>query len=122
MAGKAPKLLLHARNPLLRLHAAAALEGNLAVAEECLDAGKFAQEIGLPGLAAILAVGDRLEPDRLLPGDQRLDLAILDFGERRRVDLAAFAFCARILQRRRAEQAADMVSPEGRPGTLHLED
>ncbi len=115
---KAAELLLHARDPLLGLHARA-LEGDLAVAEERLDAGQLAQEIGLPGLAAIFAVGDRLQPDRLLSGDQRGDLAILDLGERLRRNLAAPMFGARVLQRGRAEQAADMVSPERRTRTLH---
>src|SRR6185503_6728673 len=43
VAGEAPELFLHARHPLLRLRTA--LELDLAVAEECLDAVERLQEI-----------------------------------------------------------------------------
>ena len=48
-----------------------------------------------------------------------LDLAILDLGERLRRNLAARTFGARVFQRGRAQQAADMVSPERRTRTRH---
>jgi hypothetical protein len=103
---------------LFRLRARA-LEGDLAVADECLDAIELAQKIGLPGLTTVFPVGDRFQPDRLLFGDQRFDLAIFDLGERRSFDFAALVSGPRVLQRRRAKQAAHMVSPKGRPNTLH---
>ena len=38
-----------------------------------------------------------------------LDLAVLDLPERRGVDLAALALCARVLERGGPQQAADVV-------------
>ena len=54
---KSPSLPRHADQHLLRLHAA--LERDLALAGIGLDAGQRRREIGLPGGAAVLAVGDR---------------------------------------------------------------
>ena len=76
MAVEVAELPRHADEDLLRLHAA--LERDLALALIGLDARQRRDEIGLPGLAAVLAVGDRFEPDRLLLLDQGLDLAVLD--------------------------------------------
>src|SRR6185436_13733996 len=98
-----------ARDPLLGL--CTALEPDLAVAERGLDAVECLQEVGLPGGAAELAVGDRFQPDRFLFGDQLADFRVLDLCQRRGIDLAALTFRAGIAQGRRTEQAADMVSP-----------
>src|SRR5262249_11376348 len=65
------------------------------------------------------AVGDRFQAGRLLLADQRDDLAVFDDLECRGVDLAALAFLASIVQRRRAQQAADMVGAERGCGALH---
>src|SRR5262249_4613912 len=99
-----------------------ALELELALAVIGLDAVERGEEIGLPRGAAILAVGDRLEARRLLLADQRDDLAVFDGLQRGRVDLAALAFLTRLMQRRRARQAADVVGAKGRRGALHGEN
>src|SRR5262249_12313273 len=65
---------------------------------------------------AELAVGDRLEADRLLLLDDRFDFAVRDRGKRRRIDLAAGEAGARLFQRRRAQQAADVIGAERRTG------
>jgi hypothetical protein len=57
--------------------------------------------------------------DRLLPRDQLADFLVLDPRQRGGIDLAALALRACVAQGRRTEQAADMVSPEGRLGALH---
>ena len=57
MAVEVAELPRDADQELLRLHAA--LERDLALAGIGLDAGQRRDEIGLPGLAAVLAVGDR---------------------------------------------------------------
>jgi hypothetical protein len=71
----ATELLVDAQEDRARL---CALELKLALPLVGFDAVKRDQEVGLPGGAAIFAIGDRLEPGRLLFLDQRLDLAILD--------------------------------------------
>src|SRR5262249_25604453 len=96
-----------------------AFELELALAVIGLDSVERGEEIGLPGGAAVLAVGDRLEPGRLLLADQRDDLAVLDGAQRPGVDRAALALLPRLVQRRRAQQAADVVGAEGRLGALH---
>ena len=102
---------------LLRLHAA--LERDLALALVGFDAGQRRDEIGLPGLAAVLAVGDRFEAGRFLLPDQGFDLAILDRLQLLGRDLAAFALGAGLLQSAGAQQAADVIGAEGRIGALH---
>src|SRR6202008_3803507 len=76
------------------------------------------QEIELPPRAAKLAVGDRLQSGRLLLFDDVLDLAILDRFEFGGADLAFGAFLARGFERRRPQQAADMIGAKRRLGSL----
>src|SRR5450432_174885 len=86
-----------------------------------LDAVEMAQEIVMPPLAAELAIGHALETDRFLPGDQLPDLGILDGLQLRWCDLAREALGARLLDRRRAEQRADLVGAERRLRPVHAE-
>ncbi len=96
-----------------------ALECDLAFAEIRLDAIELAEEVVVPERAAEFAVGDRLEADLFLFPDGLFDLAILDRLEFSRIDLAALALGARLLQRGRPQQAADMIGAEWRRGSLH---
>src|SRR5579884_1274019 len=116
MRGVAAKLADHAQQngPWLR---AARGKLDLALADVGLDIVQPLQEIIVPGGAAVFAIGDGPKPERLLFADHALNLAILDFGECVHADLAALALVSRFLQRRRAQQAADMVGSEWRFGT-----
>jgi hypothetical protein len=62
--------------------------------------------------AAELAVGHRLEADRLLQRDRLSDAFVLDRAQRIGVDLAARVACAGVLQPRRSQQAADVLGAE----------
>src|SRR5437588_5443031 len=88
----AAELLVDAQQDRPRLRA---FELELALAHVGLDPVERDQEIGLPRRAAIFAIGNRLEPRRLLLADDRRDLAVLDRLERGRIDLAALTPCAR---------------------------
>ncbi len=79
-----------------------------------LDAVEAPEEIEMPPGAAEFAVGDRLQADRFLLLDDALDLAVFDRLERGGVDLALGVLLARLLQRGRAQQAADMIGAERR--------
>ena len=85
-----------------------------------LDAVEAPQEVEMPPRTAEFAVGDRLQADRLLFVDDGLDLAVLDRLQRGGIDLALGAGLARGLQRRRPQQAADLIGAERRLGALHL--
>ena len=84
-----------------------------------LDAVEPRQEIEMPPGAAIFAVGDRLEPDLLLLPDDLQDFRVLDDFELRGRDFPFLALRARFLERRGAQQAADMVGAEWRCGSGH---
>ena len=84
-----------------------------------VDAVEASEEIEMPPRAAELAVGRELEPDLFLLLDDLLDLAVFDFLQLRGGDLAALALGARLLERRRAQQAADMIGAKWRRGSLH---
>src|SRR5580704_2349989 len=84
-------------------------ELDLAFADIRFDVVEVFQEIVVPGDAAVFAVGDRFESGRLLLADDALDLAILDFGQRRGGDFTTLALLARLFQRGSAQQAADMI-------------
>src|SRR5436190_23579369 len=102
----ATELLVDAQKDRARLRA---LELELARPLVGLDAVERDQEVGLPGGAAILAVGDRLEPGCLLLLDQSLDLAILDRLQLLSRDLTLLALGARVLERSGPQEAADMI-------------
>ena len=80
---------------------------------------EMAEEIVVPPRAPELAIGYRLQADRLLPGDELADLGILDRFQPGRRDLTGRTLGARRLYRRAAQEAADLVSAERRLGALH---
>ena len=93
-------------------------EGDALVHHVLLDAVETPEEIEMPPGAAEFAVGDRLQADLFLLLDDALDLAVLDRLQRGSVDFAFGALLARLLQRGRTQQAADMIGAEGRLGAL----
>ncbi len=84
-----------------------------------LGAVEQAEEIEMPPGAAELAVGGELEADLLLLPDDLLDLAVLDLAQFVGAYLARLALRPRLLDRRGAQDAADMVGAERRLVTLH---
>ena len=105
-----------ARRLRLRLHAGE-LDALLDLHE--LHAAERAEKIEMPPGPAILAVGDRGKADRLLLLHEGADFLVLDLAERVRVDLAALAPRARLLEPGAAQQGADMVGAKGGRGALH---
>ncbi len=83
-----------------------------------IDALQAPEEIEMPPGAAELAVGGELEADLFLLLDDLLDRAVFDRLQRGIVDLALGVLLARLLQRRRAQQAADVIGAERRLGAL----
>ncbi len=94
-------------------------KGDAGIHDMALDAVEPPQEVEMPPRAAEFAVGDRLQPGRFLFLDDVLDGAVLDRLERGGVDLAFGALLARLFQRGRPQQAADMIGAERRLGSLH---
>src|SRR5262249_53069193 len=84
-----------------------------------LDAVEHAEKIEVPPGAAELAVARQLKAELFLLLDDLLDLAVLDRLELGGADGALFALGARFLERRRAQEAADMIGTERRFGLLH---
>jgi hypothetical protein len=76
-------------------------EGDARIHHVAFDAVETPEKIEMPPGAAKFAVGDCVQPDRLLLPDDRLDLAIFYFAQRRGGDLFFGAALARRLQRGR---------------------
>src|SRR5262249_5088545 len=115
MVGKAD--LAHDAQPLrLGLHAAE-LDALLGLVN--LDAVEHAEKVEVPPGAAELAVGCKLKAELLLFLDDLFDLTVLDRLELGGGDGALFALGARFLERRRAQEAADMVGTERRGCSLY---
>src|SRR5262249_43267114 len=115
MVGKAD--LAHDAQPLrLGLHTAE-LDALLGLVN--LDAVEHAEKIEVPPGAAELAVARPPKAELFLLLDALLDLPVLDRLELGGADGALFALGARFLERRRAQEAADMVGTERRFGSLH---
>ncbi len=85
-----------------------------------LDVVHHPVEIKMPPGAAEFAVSDGFEPHLFLLLDDLDDLAILDFFQLGRVDLALLTLGARVLDRRSAQNAADMVGAKWWLGPLHI--
>src|SRR6516162_7776566 len=85
-----------------------------------LDAVEQAEKIEMPPRAAELAVGGKLESGLLLPGDDLLDLAILDRLELGGGDCSLLAPGACFLEGSRTQEAADVISAERRFCSLHV--
>ena len=103
----APRLGLHA----LKLDAVVELVD--------LDAVEHAEEIEVPPGAAEFAVGRALQADLLLLLDDLLDLLVLDLLQLSGVDLVLLALLARFLDRRRAQEAADVIGAKRRLVSFH---
>ena len=84
-----------------------------------LDAVEVFEEIVVPPRAAELAIGRELQSAFLLLGDYLPDLRILNRLEMIGADFTVLAFRACVLDRRRTQEAADMVGAEWRLGALH---
>src|SRR5262249_24264687 len=93
-------------------------KGDAGVHHMFLDAVETPEEVEMPPGAAEFTVGDCLQADLLLLPDDAFDLAVLDFRQLCRRHLALGTLLARSLQRRRAQQTADMVCAKRRLGTL----
>src|SRR5207247_11026104 len=115
MAGEA-NLAGHAHALVARLNTS---KGNAVVHDVALDPVEAPEKVEVPPGAAEFAVGHRLEPDLLLLLDDALDLAVFHRLELGRADLALGASLARLLERRRTQQAADVVGAERRGCSLH---
>ncbi len=79
-----------------------------------VDAVEAVDEVDVPPVAAELAVGDRLDADRLLQRDHVADAAVLHRFQLGLADLALSCLRPRLVQLLRAQQAADMVGTERR--------
>ena len=77
------------------------------------DPGEPTEEVEVPPVAAELAVGDRVQPDRLFTGGELGDALVLDGLELVGRQLAVLARLARRQQPSRAEQAPDVVGATG---------
>src|SRR5262249_39416577 len=97
-----------------------ALERDALLHHVALGAVEAPEEVEVPPGATELAIGDGLEPHLLLLLDHAFDLAVLERLERRRVDLALGVLFARLLERGRTQQAADVVGAERRSCALHV--
>ena len=112
VAGEVAELARHPGHHLRRLHAA--LEVDLALVRHHLDPRQGREKVGLPRLAAEFAVGDRLQPDRLLLRDQCRNLLVLDLFQAFGRDRISRTVGACLLQRGGTQQAADMVGAKWR--------
>ena len=93
-------------------------ESDAALHDVLLDPVEAPEEIEMPPRAAEFAVGDRLQADFFLALDDADNLAVLDRFQRGGVDLAFGAPLARLLERGRTQQAADVIGAEGGHGAL----
>ena len=87
------------------------------VARRLGDAVERVDEVHVPGGAAELAVGHRLEPDLLLHADDLVDRGVLGGLQALVVERAGGVRLARLVQLGRAQQAPDVVGAERRAGS-----
>ena len=91
------------------------VELDLDVARRLLDPAELVDEVHVPGRAAELPVGRRLQPDVVLHLHDRADRVVLDgaqlLGASRR---PGGELLASLQQLRRAQQAADVIGAERR--------
>src|SRR5271156_1888073 len=109
---------LHARNQQGQLMAFAVDEINFVdrrwVVGDRASTESAKIKIGIENLAAIFAVGDRLEPDALLERDRVANRRVFDGAQLLGGDFAARAIAAGLQQFRWPQQAADVVGSERR--------
>src|SRR5688572_7071106 len=79
-----------------------------------LDAVELAQEVEMPEVAAVFAVGHGLEADLLLFCDRAADACVLHGAQACRVERSLPMALARLAQVRGTKEAADLVGVEGR--------
>src|SRR5262249_1088854 len=91
-----------------------ALELNAVVKFVDLDPIKHAVKVEVPPRAAIFAIGRELEAQFLLLGDDLWNFLLFPPLEVAGRALTLLAFLARLLERRRAQDRADMVGAERR--------
>ena len=84
-----------------------------------LEAVGALDEAAPVGAAPELAVGHDAEAGLLLQPHDVADALVLDTGEFRVADLGRGVAAERLAQRRRPQQAADVVGPEGRAAVAH---
>ena len=96
-----------------------ALKGHREVLRlDLLSAGQPPEEVHVPEGAAVLAVGDGLQADRLLLLHQAADLCVLDLGQFLGGDGAGFKPGAGFMDGGGAQKAADNIIAIG-SGILH---
>ena len=95
----------------LGLHA---LELDAVLGLDDVDALQSVEEVEMPPSAAKLAVGDGFEADLLLLLHDVADRVVLDGAKLIRADPSGLTRGARVLQRRRPQQASDLVGAKGR--------
>ena len=78
------------------------------------DAAELVDEVHVPGPAAELAVGGRLEADALLRRDGLDDRGVLGLAQLLAADRARGELLAGVQQGRRAQQAPDVIGAERR--------
>ena len=81
------------------------------------DPAELVDEVHVPRGAAELAVGGRLQPDLLLLAHDVADRLVLDPLQLLGVDAPRLEVLARLQQRGRSQQAADVVGAEGWRGS-----
>ncbi len=104
------------RADLRRVARVVALDDDVADRVGAREPGHLRDEPEPPGLAPELAVGDRLEADRLLPADHPRDVPVLGLAQAIRVERRRGV--AGVEQRPGAQQAADVLGAEGRHSPL----
>ena len=83
------------------------------------DTAEPVDEVHVPGGAAELAVGGRLQTDVLLHRDHIADRVVLDHAQLLVGDASGGVVVARLQQPPRAQQASDVVRPERWCGPAH---
>ena len=78
------------------------------------DAVEFSDEVDIPELAPILAIGHRLQADIFLHLHDIANAAVFDRAQLGIIDLAAFPLIPRLQQLRRSQQTADMIGAKRR--------
>ena len=103
---------VHSMSPSALWNLTFSFPGVFLIAAEPVD------EVHVPGRAAELAVGGRAQADVLLQLDRVADRVVLDRAQLFGVDRVVREVLARLQQRGRAEQAADVVGSVRRAGSV----
>src|SRR6267378_689130 len=96
-----------------------ARELNTLVGVEQFAAGELCEKVEMPPRAAEFAVGRKLQADRRLLVHDLFDFHVLDLAQIGGRNLALLQFGTRLLDLRRPQQAADLVSTERGFCSLH---